>query len=436
MESKKTYKKIELHSEEVQEVMSQIPSWILRNGVTLLFSIVMILLIGSWFFKYPDTITANITITALDPSVSIVARSTGKLDEIYVKNHQKVTAGTPLAVIQNSANKDDMLLLIQMVKQRDFLKFIDCDTLFIFNKKSFALGDIQPFYTAFLDKLNDYQMFKKLNYLPQKITSQRKQLSIQRKHYNQIINQKTVMREQFSVSKKIFERDSILMIKNVISGNEYDIAKKTFLQTKLSYLSFDTAIKQYELQIAQGKENLLDLQKQATELEGKYELSLQNSIEELSAQIKSWERDFLLVSPIDGYVNQMEIWSKNQYVNTGETVFTVVPTSQNKPRGKAFLPIQGAGKVKMGQRVNVRINNFPDKEFGYLIGEVKSISNVPSAGGFYVVEIVFPEGLQTNYGKTLPFTQQLSGSADIITENLRLIERFFMPIKKLLKNQE
>lgn len=436
MENKKTYKKIELHSEEVQEVMSQIPSWILRNGITLLFSIIMILLIGSCFFKYPDTITANVTVTSLDPFVSIVARSTGKLDDIYVKNHQKVAIGTPLAVIQNPANKDDMLSLIQIMRHRDSLKCLDCDIFSIFSKKSFDLGNIQPFYTTFLDRLNDYQMFKKLNYFPQKIISQQKQLYIQREHYNQIINQKTVIREQFSASKKIFERDSILMIKNIISGNEYDVAKKTFLQAKLSYFSFDTSLKQYELQLIQGEENLLDLQKQATELESKYQLSLQNAIKELSAQIKSWERDFLLVSPIDGYVSQMEIWSNNQYVNAGETIFTIVPISQNKPRGKAFLPVQGVGKVKMGQRVNVRINNFPDKEFGYLIGKVNSISSIPTAEGFYVVEIEFPEGLQTNYGKILPITQQLSGSADIITENLRLIERFFMPIKKILKNQE
>ena len=70
-----------------------------------------------------------------------------------------------------------------------------------------------------------------------------------------------------------------------------------------------------------------------------------------------------------------------------------------------MLPVQGAGKVKGGQRVNVRINNFPDQEFGYLIGRVESVSNVPTAEGFYVVEIYFLNGMLTNYGKRLPITQ-------------------------------
>ncbi|WP_286833646.1 MULTISPECIES: HlyD family secretion protein [unclassified Proteiniphilum] len=431
----KKYKDIELRSEEVQEVMSQIPPWILRRGITALFVIVMALLIGSWFFKYPDVIRAEITVTSLEPPASIIARSTGKIDEIYVKNNQTVTAGTSLAVIQNPANSDDMLSLIQTIKQWETSNYSDETAMSVFAEKSFALGGIQSVYAAFLNSLSDYQNYKRLNYYPQKIASQQKQLETQREYYNRIIRQEPVVNEQFHTSKNIFERDSVLLSKNVISGNEYDISKSSFLQNKQAYLSFKASLKQSELQLMQGEENLLDLRQQARELEQKYQLSLQNGIEALNAQIKAWERDYLLVSPINGVVTQMGVWSSNQNVSTGETVFTVVPTEQDKPKGKALLPVQGAGKVKTGQRVNVRINNFPDQEFGYLLGVVESISSVPTAEGFYVVEIVFPNDMQTNYGKTLPITQQMQGSADIITDDLRLIERFFMPVKKLLKNQ-
>lgn len=85
--------------------------------------------------------------------------------------------------------------------------------------------------------------------------------------------------------------------------------------------------------------------------------------------------------------------------------------------------------------MNIRINNFPDQEFGYLIGEIMSISSVPTAEGFYVVEVNFPEGMKTNYGKILPLSRQLQGMADIITEDLRLIERFLMPVKKIINER-
>lgn len=432
----KKYKEIELRSEEVQEVMSEIPSWILRRGITSLFIIVLALLIGSWLFKYPDTITAEITVTSLDPPASIIARSSGKMDGIFVENNEAVMPETPLAVIQNPAKTEDMLELKSMMKAWETGGYSDDIVRKFFNEQSLSLGSIQTVYAAFLNSLNDYQNYRTFNYYPQKIASQKEQLLTQKEYYNLILKQVPVMNEQFHTSKSIFDRDSVLLSKNVISGNEYDISKNSFLQNKQAYLSFDASLKQSELQLMQGEESLLDLQQQATELERKYQLSLQNASEALSAQIKAWEQNYLLVSPIAGIVNQMGVWSSNQNVNTGETIFTVIPTQQDTPKGKALLPVQGAGKVKVGQRVNVRINNFPDQEFGYLTGSVESISSVPTAEGFYVIGINFPKGMVTNYDLTLPITQQMLGNADIITDDLRLMERFFMPVKKLLKNQQ
>ena len=100
--------------------------------------------------------------------------------------------------------------------------------------------------------------------------------------------------------------------------------------------------------------------------------------------------------------------------------------------GKAQLPIERSGKVKTGQRVIIRFNNFPDQEFGIVNGIVNSISLVPLEN-FYQVDIGLPDGLRTNYGKTLPVTHEMKASAEIITEDLRLIERFFMPLKKVFK---
>ncbi|WP_352422608.1 HlyD family efflux transporter periplasmic adaptor subunit [Proteiniphilum sp.] len=428
-------KPIELRSEEVQEVMSQIPPWILRRGITLLFVIILLLLIGSWFFKYPDTIQAEITVTSQEPPVSVIARSTGKIDQIYAENGQEVVHGEPLAVIQNPANTADMLSLLKSMENWKISGYHPEETPLLFPSRPASLGSIQTAYASFLNSLNDYRNYRELNYYPQKIASQKEQLAARQEYHDRIMEQIPVVREQYQTTRSIFNRDSVLFAKSVISGNEYEVSKNSFLQSKQSYLSFTASLKQSELQLMQGEESLLDLQQQSTELESKYRLSLHNATEALNAQIRAWEHDYLMVSPIDGIVNRMGIWSNNQNVSVGETVFTVIPTGQESPKGKAMLPVQGAGKVREGQRVNVRINNFPDQEFGYLIGKVSSISNVPTAEGLYVVEVDFPGGMETNYGKKLPVSREMTGTADIITEDLRLIERFFMPVKKLLRDQ-
>ena len=69
-------------------------------------------------------------------------------------------------------------------------------------------------------------------------------------------------------------------------------------------------------------------------------------------------------------------------------------------------------------------------------GVIKNISLVPivcEQGKFTMIEVEFPQNLTTNYGKTLDFSQQMSSTAEIITEDLRLIERFLNPIKSLIK---
>lgn len=47
---------IELRSEKVRNIIGQVPSRIIRSGITTLFVVVMILLTGSYFFRYPDTL--------------------------------------------------------------------------------------------------------------------------------------------------------------------------------------------------------------------------------------------------------------------------------------------------------------------------------------------------------------------------------------------
>jgi len=46
---------------------------------------------------------------------------------------------------------------------------------------------------------------------------------------------------------------------------------------------------------------------------------------------------------------------------------------------------------------------------------------------------IVPEESAQITGKTLDFSQEMSGTVKIITEDLRLIERFFNPIKALIK---
>jgi len=101
--------------------------------------------------------------------------------------------------------------------------------------------------------------------------------------------------------------------------------------------------------------------------------------------------------------------------------------------GLIKTPVQNSDKIKEGQKVNIKLESYPDTEFGTLTGEVKSISLIPDNEGFYLIEVFLPKKLITSYNNKIEFKQEMRGVADIITEDLRLIERFFYQFKEVLQ---
>lgn len=57
-------------------------------------------------------------------------------------------------------------------------------------------------------------------------------------------------------------------------------------------------------------------------------------------------------------------------------------------------------------------------------------------GSVYVVEIALPEGLRTNYGKLLPASRELKGTADIILADRNVLERLLASLRKVVEYEE
>jgi len=150
---------------------------------------------------------------------------------------------------------------------------------------------------------------------------------------------------------------------------------------------------------------------------------------QLKNSIKDWEDRYVLKSNIDGKVSFLNYWSTNQTVNQGDLVFTIIPTKNASFIAKLKSQAQNSGKIKKGQTVNIKLESYPETEFGTLQGTISSISLTPNQEGQYLINVDLPPTLITSYNKTIPFKQEMSGSAEIVTEDLRLIERFFYQFK-------
>lgn len=423
---------IELRSEDVQDVMGNMPPAVLRWGTTVISLVLLLLLIGCFIFKYPDKISGDVVLTTQVPPANILARATGKIDKVYVTNNQTVKAGAMLAVIQNPASTTDVQLLMGRLKYWNSDRPDAGIARKLLDNKPLQLGSVQLAYTNFQEALTTYLRFQSLQYHPRKLHLQESKVSELKTNLQEMKRRSVLLQQQVESAQEIWKRDSMLNRKGLMSDEDYELSRNKMLQSQQAYSALLSEIKMAEMDINAGQGNLLDLKKDFVDNESIYLLQLRTATEQLQAELNAWEYNFLLVSPIDGKVNLMGYWSDNQNVESGAVVFSVVPTIQTQVVGKMLLPVQGSGKVQVGQRANVRLNNFPDQEFGYLEGRVEHISDTPDPDGNYVVEIRFPNGMLTNYGNKLPMNRQMQGSAEVITEDIRLIVRFFNPIKKLL----
>ena len=147
----------------------------------------------------------------------------------------------------------------------------------------------------------------------------------------------------------------------------------------------------------------------------------------------------MIVAPISGKAVLSKIWSPQQTIAAGEELVAVVPTEGgSKTLAKAILPIANSGKVKTGFKSNIRLDAFPYQQYGILEGNVQNISLLPQAGkdgDNYLLELSLNDSLTTTYHKKLPLKQEMQGTAHIITEDRRVIERVFDRLKDLMRNR-
>ncbi len=427
---------LNIRTEEIDEILGKPPNKIIRWGVSVLFFIVIILLIGSWYFKYPDTIVSSIELITLSPPSDIVVNASGKIDSIFVKNNEVVTAGQILAIIDNPANYSDIRLLSNYLTSHDFEYFLLDSVLLTQDilQKDMELGELQSSFSLLFSAHSNYYNYLKLGYYDKKIEAIKKQIERYQIYYRSTENQKQTLSSDLDLAKKDFDRYENLYNSHTIAEADVEKSQSVYLSKKYSFESIQSTLANINIQISQLENSILDLELQYEQQGEKLLISLDESYDNLRAQIDIWEQRYLLLSPMSGVCIFTKYWSRNQNITLGDKIMTIIPTKTDNILGKLLLPVIGAGKVKVGQRVNIRLLSYPYMEFGMLEGIVHNISSIPNEN-FYYVEVTFPNGMTTNYNLDISFSQNMQGSAEIVTDDIRVLYRIIQPIKSILKNR-
>jgi multidrug efflux pump subunit AcrA (membrane-fusion protein) len=83
--------------------------WAIFGGVLFLFGM-------AWFIKYPDVVEANALLVTENPAIRVLARTSGRVQHLLVKNQQTVQKGQLLAVLDNTADWQDVLKLEKLLE--------------------------------------------------------------------------------------------------------------------------------------------------------------------------------------------------------------------------------------------------------------------------------------------------------------------------------
>jgi HlyD family secretion protein len=426
--------KIEIRSEEVQDILGQIPSWIVRWGTVVILATILIILAGSLIFRYPDIKRADILVTTENPPANLIARTDGQIEDLFVHDSQFVKIKTHLAVIENPAEYSDVISLRFDIEEiRTIIANLDREE-HISLTNTYTLGEIQSSYAEFINKYENYFSFLELDYYAKTIESKEEEIRRFEVLNYSLRQQVSILRNEYQLAKRQYSRDSILHADEVIPDADIDRSEQTKLASQLKFETSRGDMSANQIEISKLDQEVLQLQLRAREEREQMQTDVREAFEKLIGQIDIWEQIYLLQAPLDGVVSFTRYYSETQNVREGDIVMTIIPASPGEIIGKINLPLEGSGKVEIGQKVNIQFANFPHLEYGMVRGKIRTISQVPD-DQLYVLEVELPDSLVTYYDFEIPFKQEMYGRAEIITDDRVLIERIFSPIRSLITEQ-
>ncbi len=424
---------MELQPQEIEDMLGRVPGWLTRNGIILFLFLLALLIFGSWIFRYPDIKRASIVVTSVNPPADLEARSNGKITKLFISDNDLVSAGTVLAMIENPAAFEDVM---QLKKGLAFLDSVPVEQVTgeVPELKNARLGTIQSDYSIFLKAYRDYLEFKRIDYHQRRIELLRSELDKKQAYTRSLTERARIQEEAYNLALRQFNRDATLYEQGVLSQSDLEKSRSAMLQERNQWQEIVSLMAENNISIAQTEQQIVDLELQQRDQMSQTVNTLEESFNNLKASIASWEQNYLLKAPVSGVVTFTRFWSENQNVKAGDKVLTIIPAEAGSMVGKIRLPVEGAGKVRVGHQVNIQFDNFPHLEYGMVKGYVSNISKVPD-DDFYTVEVELPRGLRTFYEIDIPFSQNMQGQAEILTDKLRMLQRVLNPIKSAITKQ-
>lgn len=420
------------HSDDIQDIITAVPSWLLRWGIVLFFAILVLLFTLSGFIRYPEIVKTHLKITSPNVAKSVVPKVNGKLVKLLVVNNQKVTAGQPLGYLESTADHQHVLdLLLRLTAmQTQFTQNSAIDASLFRGAGNNELGELQAAYQAFFQSYLSYRstisdglLLKRRAYLQQDIES----LSNQTR---QLQTEKSLQQRDLKLAEDEYAMHQKLEQQKVETPAELRQQESKYLAKKSPLVQTDAALIAAGTNSLAKQKEIMELNNQVLEERSKFSQAL-NSLISLA---EDWRSKYVLSASLPGRVTFAGIVQENQVLVSGHEVF-YINTGNDQFFGQINVPQANLGKVKVGQEVLVKLQSYPFEEYGMLRGRISYLADVPYQDSIFISEVSFRSGSTSDLKKPVQLKQGMLADAEIITQDATILQRLTRNVIKAMNTK-
>lgn len=384
----------------------------------------------TWFIKYPETITTRSRLSGSNAPKPIIARINTRVDQLKKSAGDTLQQGDIIATLESTANADAVLacsvFLNQLYEKLEQENYAGIKTQM--QQKFDQLGELQGDYQAFIQTYIPFRDYVLGDYVSRRKSLLAKDLHIIQQSKAVLNEKKALNSEDVQLSRTTLAKNKKLLEEKLISEQEYrelssrDIGKQMSTpQMKSEYIANEAQVNTIQKEIAELDNEVL-----------KQKALFMQAVLALKSKIEEWKNNYLLLANTGGRLAFTSFLQENQVVAAGKIIGYIIPVN-SQIYLETLVPQAGFGKVSPGQSVLLRFDAYPWQEFGVVKGTINYISPVAADSGYYLVKIMLPEGLQTNYNKAIPFQEGLLAQSEIITKDMRLAENLYYNIIRQLR---
>jgi HlyD family secretion protein len=388
----------------------------------------------SWFIKYPDIVIAKATLNSVNAPQEVITRTDGKLTKILIKENEKVNKGEILGYMESIANPksvneisnqlDSISHLIGQNLTDKIVNFFPSKVVPYKENRKDDLGELQASYQTFIQAFITFRDFISNGFYLKK----KKMLAIDMQNIQKLhailLSQKSLMQRDFTLSDQTFSANKTLANQKVISASDFRDEESKLIGKELSLPQINASLVSNESAQNDKRKEIAELENQIVAEKNTFVQGLHT----MKSQIQAWKYKYVLTAPVSGIISFTGFFQENQDMKTGQLLFYIQPDNTSY-YVETLIPQYNSGKVKKGQMVLLKFQAYTFEQFGAVLGRIDYIKTVPTDSG-YLAKIVLPHGLVTNYKKTLHYRDGMLAEANIVTQDMRLLKRFFNNLRK------